>query len=146
MASLLLPYEKDWLRDKSRHKIGMMGRQCGKTFMATLEAVDDCLEAEITQQNNSWMILSRGQRQAEEAIHAGAALHLSATKAAFKIMDYKWDIAGINAHEIRFANGSKITALPATSRYRAGFFASCFIGPNLPFTKIRGKSGKRFIR
>ena len=48
MASLLLPYEKDWLRDKSRHKIGMMGRQCGKTFMATLEAVDDCLEAAAT--------------------------------------------------------------------------------------------------
>ena len=114
MANLLLPYQQKWIRDKSRHKIGMMARQCGKTFTATLEAVDDCLESEVNHTDNSWMILSRGQRQAEEAIHAGAALHLKATKAAFKIMDYKWDIAGINAHEIRFANGSKITALPAT--------------------------------
>ncbi|MDI9349108.1 MAG: terminase family protein [Candidatus Symbiobacter sp.] len=121
MCALLLPYQQNWIRDKSRHKIGMMARQCGKTFTATLEAVDDCLEAEVNRQNNSWMILSRGQRQAEESIHAGAALHLTATKAVFKILDYKWDIAGINAHEIRFANGSKITALPATPDTARGF-------------------------
>ena len=45
-ALSLYPYQRAWLADKSRFKIGMFARQTGKTFTTTLEIVDDCFQAE----------------------------------------------------------------------------------------------------
>ncbi len=63
-----LPYQKDWLGDRSRFKIGMFARQTGKTFSTCAEIVDDCITAEIEGRRVRWVILSRGERQAKEAM------------------------------------------------------------------------------
>ncbi len=47
----LYPYQKAWLEDKSRYKIGMFARQTGKTFTTTLEIVQDCLQKEAIGSN-----------------------------------------------------------------------------------------------
>ena len=38
------PYQKKWLQDDSRFKIGMFSRQTGKTFTTCGELVDDCIQ------------------------------------------------------------------------------------------------------
>ena len=43
-AIALYPYQRAWLADKARFKIGMFARQTGKTFTTTLEIVDDFSE------------------------------------------------------------------------------------------------------
>ncbi|WP_197457624.1 hypothetical protein [Snodgrassella sp. CFCC 13594] len=45
-ALTLYDYQKKWLADSSRFKVGMFARQTGKTFTTTLEIVLDCLDAE----------------------------------------------------------------------------------------------------
>src|SRR5262249_16246313 len=67
----LYDYQQRWLRDRERFKIGMFCRQSGKTFSTTLEIVDSCLEAEANGGRERWVILSRGERQAKEAMDEG---------------------------------------------------------------------------
>ena len=56
MAGLLYPYQRRWVDDKARFKIGMFARQTGKTFSTTLELVDDCVEADINGGRARWVI------------------------------------------------------------------------------------------
>ena len=62
------PYQRRWLEDQSRFKIGMFARQTGKTFTTCGEGVDDCIQAELAGRRVRWVILSRGERQAKEAV------------------------------------------------------------------------------
>lgn len=73
--SILYPFQKLWLADQSRFKIGMMSRQIGKTFTSTLEIAEDVVAAELNKQRTRWVILSRGERQAKEAMDEGIKLH-----------------------------------------------------------------------
>ena len=75
-ALQLYDYQRRWVQDESRFKIAMFARQCGKTFTSTLEIVLDCLRAESQGQRRRWVILSRGERQAREAMNEGVKLHL----------------------------------------------------------------------
>ena len=67
-APILYPYQKVWLEDDSRFKIGMFARQTGKTFTTTLEIALDMALAELEGRRTRWVILSRGERQAREAM------------------------------------------------------------------------------
>ena len=40
-----LPYQKRWLADKARFKLGRFARQTGKTFTTSGEIVEDCVDA-----------------------------------------------------------------------------------------------------
>ena len=53
-GSLLYPYQRRWLADKSRFKAGMFSRQSGKTFTCTLEIAKDCVEAEARENRVRW--------------------------------------------------------------------------------------------
>jgi len=117
----LYPYQKKWLADDSRFKIGMFARQCGKTFTSTLEIVIDCLNRKAR-----WVILSRGERQAREAIQEGIRRHCEAFKASFELMEYPFDPV-IKVLEVQFPNGSKISALPANPDTARGFSASVLL-------------------
>ena len=86
---ILLPYQVRWLEDDSRFKIGMFARQTGKTFVATLEIVLDMLRAEMAGRRTRWIILSRGERQAREAIEEGVGLHLRALDAALGLANVR---------------------------------------------------------
>lgn len=62
----------------------MFARQTGKTFTTTLEIVDDCYEAWTKNRRSSWVILSRGERQAKEAINEGIKRHAKAFQMALE--------------------------------------------------------------
>lgn len=125
-ALTLYPYQKRWLQDDSRFKIAMFARQCGKTFTSTLELVLDCVRAEALGQRRRWVILSRGERQAREAMNEGVKLHLAALQAGFAAHAYEWE-AGIRALEVELPGGSKITALPANPDTARGFSANVLL-------------------
>ena len=85
--TVLYDYQKHWLNDKSRFKVAMFARQTGKTFTTTLEIVLDCLAAEASGEKTRWVILSRGERQAKEAINEGVKVHLNAMGIVCEIME-----------------------------------------------------------
>lgn len=125
-ALQLYDYQRRWVSDESRFKIAMFARQCGKTFTSTLELALDCARADALKQRKRWVILSRGERQAREAMNEGVKLHLKAIAAGFQAYDYEWE-PGIKALEVELPHGSKITALPANPDTARGFSANVLL-------------------
>lgn len=118
----------------------MFARQTGKTFTTTLEIVLDCLEAEARGQRTRWVILSRGERQAKEAMNEGVKRHLEAAGVACEVLEVPFD-ATTNALEVILPNGGKSRRYPQTP-IRRGAFRRTFFWMNLPFTKIHALFGK----
>ncbi|MCK3776459.1 terminase family protein [Ensifer sesbaniae] len=130
MQPLLYGYQRRWFQDKSRFKIGKFARQTGKTFTTTLEIVDDAFEAAVAGKRTRWVILSRGERQAAEAMNEGVKLHAKAYGLVFdEIKPYDWvgDNGTYRALEVELPHGSKITALPANPDTARGFSANVFL-------------------
>ncbi|STZ09286.1 Mu-like prophage FluMu protein gp28 [Moraxella caprae] len=125
-AIVLYPYQQKWLNDNSRFKVGMFARQTGKTFTTTLEIVLDCLDKESKGQKARWVILSRGECQAKEAMNEGIKKHLEAFGMACEVLEVPFDNT-TNALEVILAGGSKITALPANPDTARGFSANVFL-------------------
>lgn len=119
--------QRRWKADTAKFKAAMFARQIGKTFSSTLEIVDDCLDAEVNGSRRRWVILSRGERQAKEAINEGVKVHLAAYAAAFDAYEVPWEGTTENALEVRLPNGSKITAVPANPDTARGFTASVLL-------------------
>ena len=128
--SLLLPFQVRWATDRARMKIGMFARQTGKTFTTTFEIVDRNVEASILGRRDPWVILSRGERQAKEAIEEGVKRHAAAFGLAFgDIGQYDWkDDVGCThtAFEVKFGE-SRVTALPANPDTARGFSRNVFL-------------------
>jgi len=122
----LYPYQRRWLQDDARFKIAMFARQCGKTYISTLEIALDVARAEVEGRRVRWVILSRGERQAREAMNEGVKLHLRALQAGFREFDTPFD-ASIRALEVELPGGSKITALPANPDTARGFSANVLL-------------------
>jgi len=125
-ALQLFPYQRAWVQDAARFKIAMFARQCGKTFTSTLELVLDVLRAEATGKRSRWVILSRGERQAREAMNEGVKLHLRAMAAGFKEYEVAFD-SDVRALEVELPGGSRITALPANPDTARGFSANVLL-------------------
>ena len=139
-AITFLAYQRQWLDDRARFKIGMFARQTGKTFTTCGEIVDDCVAAEIAQSRARWVILSRGERQAAEAMEEAvrpfcrgfAAAYRSLAAPEFAELDFAGDdddgrVVRFKALEARFAGGSRITALPANPATARGYSANVFL-------------------
>ncbi len=118
-----------WVRDRSRFKIGMMSRQYGKTFGTTLELVDDCFEHAVQDKRTHWVILSRGERQALEAMTKCVKPHCKAYGMAFDYHEYDFEgeSAAYKTHEVVLPGGSRITALPAHPDTARGFSANVLL-------------------
>jgi phage FluMu gp28-like protein len=125
-ALQLYLYQRRWIQDMARFKIAMISRQCGKTFISTLEIALDAVKAEAEGRRVRWVILSRGERQAKEAMDEGVKLHLKAMQAGFREMEVPFD-ASIRALEVELPGGSKITALPANPDTARGFSANVLL-------------------
>ena len=142
------PYQKKWLNDKSRFKIGMMTRQGGKSFCASGEIVGDCIQHEIKGTKTHWVILSRGERQAKEFMDKNCvpmlkayytifkAILKNAVPPKFKEVEYSFERVGddgtitqakYKALEITLPGGSRITALPANPDTARGFSANVLL-------------------
>jgi len=127
-TTLFYPYQRQWAGNETRFKAGMFARQTGKTFTTTFEIAKDCQIADIEGRRVRWVILSRGERQAREAMDEGVKRHCQALGAVIKAVEteYKGD-ASYKALEAVFPNGSKITALPANPDTARGFSANVFL-------------------
>lgn len=122
----LYDYQKRWLNDQARFKAAMFSRQSGKTFTSTLEIALDCAKAEAEKRRVRWVILSRGERQAKEAMNEGLKIHLNALKARYQAYEYDFDV-DCRALEVELPHGSKVTALPANPDTARGFSANVFL-------------------
>ncbi|BDP42910.1 hypothetical protein DAETH_28790 [Deinococcus aetherius] len=117
-GGILLPYQRKWVQDKSRFKIGMMSRQSGKSFATSLEAVDDGLERKTT-----WIYLSRGERQSLELANT-VKTHLTAYRqAAESLEDYFLGEDGTRYTQLQqvLPNGSRHIFLPANPDTARGY-------------------------
>lgn len=126
---LLYGYQQRWISDPARFKIGMFARQTGKTFTTTLEVTDDAFAAAVDRRKTRWVILSRGERQAREAMNEGVKAHAKAYQMAFSEAEYDWkgESGTYKALEVELPHGSKITALPANPDTARGFSANTFL-------------------
>ncbi len=126
-----LPYQQAWLDDGSRFKIGMWSRQVGKTFTCCAELVRDCILAEIEGRRIRWLILSRGERQAKEAMDEAVKPFIKAYYELYKGLAppefTEFEEAGYKALEVNFPSGSRITALPANPDTARGFSANVLL-------------------
>jgi phage FluMu gp28-like protein len=135
------PYQQRWLDDGSRFKIGMFARQTGKTFTTCAEIVKSCVDAMLAGKRTRWVILSRGERQAKEAVDETIK---PLTRTFFLIyralLKTKQDVqfsegvfraaeadATYKTFEVTFPDGSRITALPANPDTARGFSANAFL-------------------
>ena len=134
----LFGYQQRWFLNRSRFKIGMFSRQTGKTFTTTLEIVDDCFQAWANGGRSRWVILSRGERQAKEAMETGIKLHAKAYQLAYDMAveeELEYDVVPdpekpevrFKALEVVLSGGSRITALPANPDTARGFSANVFL-------------------
>ena len=120
---ILTSYGRKWVEDESRFKIGMWARQTGKSYCGTLEAVRDCRERKTT-----WMILSASERQAVEALRK-AREHDLAFRASLAGLVEKQEAmeARFKGTEMRWANGSRLLAVPANARTVRGYSANLLL-------------------
>lgn len=118
--SVLLPYQRDWVDDDARFKIGCWSRQTGKSFSTAAETVRDCAARKTT-----WVTLSAGERQALEwmlkAREWAEAFQLS-------VAEYTEERDSVEAlmksAEIRWPNGSRLVAIPANPSTARGYSAN----------------------
>ncbi|MFI0477415.1 terminase large subunit domain-containing protein [Paracoccus jiaweipingae] len=138
-----LPYQRAWIADKSRFKIGMFSRQTGKTFSTGGECADDCFTGWAEDRRTRWVILSRGERQAAEmmtevikpftkAYYEVYNTLLKGGEPCFEETEFrapqdKGPDAVYKALEVAFPNGSRITALPANPDTARGFSANVIL-------------------
>lgn len=119
--TLLLPYQRRWVNDAAKFKIGVQSRQTGKSFSTACEAVRDCLRDGGTK----WVCLSAGERQALEWLEKCREW---AEAYGGKMEEYAQERelgeALLKQAEIRFANGSRIIALPANPSTARGYSAN----------------------
>lgn len=129
-AIQLYPYQEKWFLDRPRFKAGMFTRQGGKTFTSTLEIVDSCHMAEAQGKKERWVILSRGERQAKEAMEEGVKLHCKAYNMAIEYIESEFkaeDGTSYKQLEVTLPGGSRITALPANPDTARGFSANVLL-------------------
>ena len=117
---ILLPYQRDWVSDQARFKIGCWSRQTGKSFSTAAEAVADAMTRKTT-----WVTMSRGERQALEWL---AKAREWAQAFEFAISDEVELRSGSEAllreAEIRWPNGSRLIAIPANPDTARGYSAN----------------------
>jgi len=128
-SELFYKYQRDWVGNDSRFKIGMFARQTGKTFTSTFEIARDSQLADVAGKRVRWVILSRGERQAKEAMEEGVKRHCQALGSIVSSVETEWktDGASYKALEVEFPGGSRITALPANPDTARGFSANVFL-------------------
>ena len=120
---ILLPYQRAWVHDDSRFKIGMWSRQTGKSFATAAEAVMDCQ----LRPGQLWVCLSAGERQAFEWLRK-AKQWAEALKVAFDYAELpNLADARFSKGEIVFRNGSRILAIPANPDTARGYSANLIL-------------------
>ena len=145
-----LPYQRAWIADTSRFKIGMMSRRGGKTFASMGEVAADCTAAEAEGRKARWTILSRSEGTAKEALEDALKPMVRAyyevlrglsrkqepvfEEGEFKVPAHREEVtaggqttvidvpeATYKTQEVRFPGGSRAIALSASPDAARGF-------------------------
>ena len=121
---LLLPYQERWVADASRFKIGVWSRQTGKSFSTACESVVDS----FADAGTKWVCLSAGERQALEWLEK-AKEWTDAFKGAIDDVIVERDSAEalLKKAEIKYANGSRIIAIPANPNTARGWSSNVIL-------------------
>ena len=124
LNEILMPYQKRWVKDQSRFKIGLWSRQTGKSFATACEAVLDS-SAQPKGTACHWVVLSAGERQALEWMEK-AKKWTEAVKATIDSYEEIRNSANalMSRAEIRLSNGARITAIPANPDTARGYSAN----------------------
>lgn len=120
----LLPYQVAFAANSSRFKIGLWARQTGKDHTCAFEAVLDSINTPGT----LWVIVAAGERQALESLDKAREW---AGRLGFSIDRYAEDRPGpasrMRSAEIRWANGSRLIALPGNPQTVRGYSANVIL-------------------
>lgn len=124
----LYGFQRRWLRDKSRFKIGMQARQTGKTFTQALDIADEMSEALVESRPCPWVLLSRGERQSKIAM-GHLARHLKRYGAAFEELEADVDFGGAvyKQLEVRLNDDVWAVGLPANPDTARGYSSNVYL-------------------
>ena len=120
---LLLPFQRAWVDDDARFKIWNASRQIGKSFTSACEAVRDC----ELHPGTLWVVLSAGERQSLEWMEKAKQWVKAFGLAMTFFEERESPEALMKSAEIRFANGSRIIALPANPDTARGYTANLIL-------------------
>ncbi len=115
--SVLLPFQRRWVEDRSPRKLWLASRQVGKSFALSLEAVNEAL---LSRCDN--LLLSSSERQSKELMRK-VRMHLR----AFKGMVSGFNPSEERAEEVVFRNGSRVISLPANPDTVRGFSGNVYL-------------------
>ena len=125
-GSILLPYQKAWVKDSSRWKFGLMSRQVGKDFSAGYEGVSSCVAADLRGHKVDWLIAAPSERQSLESLQKWKDWAES-----FKVSLHDEQIVREGGGEsllksatIIFPHGSRIIAVPGKPETVRGYSAN----------------------
>ena len=118
----LYEYQRRWVEDSSRYKIGLWCRQSGKSFATSLEAVLDAVDTA-----KMWVLLSAGERQSKELMEK-VRMHLQAMQVACSALkeDFFAD-SSLRQLSVELGNGARIVGLPANPNTARGFSANVLL-------------------
>lgn len=124
--SILLPYQRAWVDDRSRFKAGVWSRQTGKDFSSADEIVEDCLQTAKC----PWLIAAPSERQSLETLNKvkewTEAYHLAIADAT-ETRESNHPQALLRSSEIIFENGSRVVAVPGKPDTVRGFSANVLL-------------------
>lgn len=122
---LLLPYQRDWVADSARFKIGLWARQTGKSFATAAEAVADCQAHDARRSKTTWVTLSAGERQALEWLRKAREWCEAFDLALADVRETRDGAeALLKSAEIEFPHGARIVAIPANPNTARGYSAN----------------------
>lgn len=122
-SGILLPYQKRWVRDKSKLKIAEKSRRIGLTWA---EAADDSLHASSSEGSDVWYLGYSKDMAAEFINDCGKWVghyNLAASEMEEVLVEDGDPDKAILAYRIKFSSGYRITALssrPANLRGKQG--------------------------
>jgi phage FluMu gp28-like protein len=111
----MLQWQRDWLADESRFKLGVASRQSGKSHVGALEDVIGAVAKKSLS-----VILSAGERQSLEVMEK-VRMHTKALGAAIDVEDAFFKDTSLLQHTANYPNGSRIIALPANPDTARGY-------------------------
>ena len=125
---LLLPYQRRWVNDKARWKIGLMARQVGKDFSSGGEGIADCFAAELRKEKTTWLVGAPSERQALESFEKWKEW---AEAFQVSIADYVEDRdsseALLKSATMTFPHGTRVIAVPGRPDTVRGFSANLLL-------------------
>ncbi len=115
--SVLLPYQRRWVEDRSPRKLWLASRQVGKSFALSLEAVSEALSHRCDN-----LLLSSSEQQSRELMRK-VRMHVRA------ISEFVpgFCLEGERAEEVVFTNGSRVISLPANPDTVRGFSGNVYL-------------------